>query len=118
MGKSKSLAQQIADLDDPIPKGMRGSKKICVRRIAADFPQILTQKMAQRRGAMGRVDRRIVMMDWLGRSIMLLLGRSIIPERFNMSNSSRQEEQTSKIRGSCPWTSICRITNKPRSIAQ
>jgi hypothetical protein len=26
MGKSKSLAEQIADLDDPIPKGMLNSK--------------------------------------------------------------------------------------------
>lgn len=58
--------------------------KVCLlqsgiwRSLDPNYSQTLTQKRKQRNIAMREVDQRIVMMDWLERSIMLLLGMSYL----------------------------------------
>jgi hypothetical protein len=80
MGKSKSWAQQIADLEDSAPKGMPRSYQNSEVENFSNRPQISIQKMAMFRGATRTVDLMVAMMDLLELSTILLLGK----KRFNL----------------------------------
>lgn len=78
MAKSKNLAKQIKELEDPIPKGKFVFLGNYHRGNFIDlgfFSQISIQKMISRRK---RAIRKVVMramMDWRGQNIMFKLGK-------------------------------------------
>ena len=80
MAKSKNLAKQIKELEDPVPKGKFVSLVNYRRDNFIDldfFSQTSIQKMISRRKRAVRKVVMRVMMDWRGQNIMFKLGKEL-----------------------------------------